>query len=168
MGQPARRSPGSHGRHWAGGAEVWQDSRLQRHSGRQPSGLQLPLQTGGKRILKSWTVLFQGLPAQRIMLLKRKSVKRKWPRRGHKGSSLAHNIYSFHLTVYRVGRRQGTLPCRVSLQTSSFVKNLKLQINKSHFFETHLPTPDVRLNYQGRTLYLLIPLLLLEDERGQR
>ena len=88
------------------GAEVQQDAQVRRqHCERRPSGLQLPLQTGGKRILKACTVLFQGLPAPRTKLLKGQPVGRMQPRHGHKGPSVAHNIYPFHLTVYRVGRR---------------------------------------------------------------
>ena len=77
MGQPARRSQGRYGRHCAG---VLGSGRAHRYGGnsvRQAFALQLPSQTGGKRILKSCTVLFQGLPAQRTKLLKRKQEAAK-------------------------------------------------------------------------------------------
>lgn len=43
-------------------------------------------------------------------------------------------------------------------------KNPKAPNIHNTFFLTHLPAPDVRLNHQGRALYLLVSLLLLWDK----
>lgn len=103
MGQSTRRSPGSYGR---SGLGVLRSGRTHRCRGKRVSDIPpgyTSLANRGKRIPKSCTVLFQGLPAQRTKLLKREPVGRTQPRHGHKGPRVAHNIYSFYLFTGQAG-----------------------------------------------------------------
>lgn len=128
MGQPAGWLLGSYGRRcWAGGAEIWQDSQ----AGRQQlwDSLWDYSFPHKQRAGRHWNHVQNYF--KDFLLREQSSWKESWLEGSSqdmvtRAPAWPHNIYSFDPTVYRIGRRWGGLPCRVSLQTTSFVKNLKI------------------------------------------